>query len=159
MFKLQNWRMATIYWVAAYIGTLLLGIGFSFITKKVCFLPFEKLMFFRLTEGDTFNISLLYPCLMFIPFWLLLSARYFNDNSERRLKKEVNWEARILASYWMALTVVADIFVWVVLPTPFRMSAIDMYGNYFPWLATMYTTVWALTYIGRLPAARSLRLV
>lgn len=78
--------------------------------------------------------------------WPIFSYIYFNMINPERL-----WlEALIIAITWCLVTIIVDVFAWVLIKHPWSMTWKEMYVDYQPWLSLIYLSIFVSPFIGAL---------
>ena len=78
--------------------------------------------------------------------WPIFSYIYFNMINPERL-----WlDALIIAITWCLVTIIVDVFAWVLIKHPWSMTWKEMYVDYQPWLSLIYLSIFVSPFIGAL---------
>ena len=59
-------------------------------------------------------------------------------------------EAFILGASWALITIVFDLFGWVIIKHPWRMTLKEMYVDYQPWLTFIYISIFLSPFVAAL---------
>lgn len=90
--------------------------------------------------------TLPYHPLYNILIWPIFAYIYFSMVSPENL-----WlEAGILSISWGLITIIVDVFAWVLIKHPWSMSWKEMYLDYQPWLTLIYLSIFISPFIGAL---------
>ena len=139
-----RWKISILYYWIAYFITLGVGVGHTFITafflKMKSVMPIEKLYI------TAYNKTMPFHPLYTIVIWTLAAFFYFHI-----AKPSVNnkWKtALFLGIGWTVITIIFDMFAWVIIRHPWSMSWKDFYIDYQPWITLEYIAILVSPYIG-----------
>ncbi|MDE7048581.1 hypothetical protein [Parablautia intestinalis] len=60
----------------------------------------------------------------------------------------VTWESAVLTSFiWGTITVILDLFGWVIIKHPWSLTFRQFYVEYQPWITLIYITIYASPFI------------
>ncbi len=139
-----NFARIAFFWVLCYILCAITAVGLTFGIGKVFYLPLYKSSRFISSSNIDLDISLLYPILIQIPFYLYFSKSYL-ESLEIRNVKQLQAETYVAAFIWLGLTIFSDFVLWIVLPSRYQLSFLELYWEFIPWMLMMYATVFAST--------------
>jgi len=150
-----NWKISMLwYWVSYFVVTAI-GVGHTIFNGVV--LKMETMADISLTEqqseimdtaygmGTAYAKTVPFHPLYNIVIWPLFAFLYF-----RMVKPEKNqWKtALFLGLSWSIITIVFDLFGWVIIRHPWAMTWKAFYIDYQPWITLIYLSIFASTFIG-----------
>jgi len=81
-----------------------------------------------------------------IVVWPIFSKIYFDMVNPENL-----WlDTLIIAITWCFVTIIVDVFAWVLIKHPLSMTWKEMYIDYQPWLSLIYISIFVSPFIGAL---------
>jgi len=130
------------YW-SAYVIVTLVGIGHTIFNWKVLKMDIkpEKVtsMYDILPYAKTIPFHPIYNIII----WPILSLIYLSQVGVTHI-----WtEALILGASWALITIVFDVFGWVIIKHPWRMTFKEMYVDYQPWITLIYISIFVSPFI------------
>jgi len=138
------------FWVS-YFAVTLIGIGHTIFNAVV--LKMETMANFAQTGqqiNSMYDITAYAKTVPFHPLynimvWPLFSYLYF-----RMVKPEKNqWNtALFLGLSWSIITIVFDLFGWVLIRHPWAMTFKEFYADYQPWITLIYLAIFTSPFIG-----------
>ena len=143
----MSFGLSMLWFWTAYIVVTLVGIGHTCFNWFILKMQNDKdrpvkTMYDIKAYAKTVPFHPLYN----IVLWPLFSYFYFVMAKPQNL-----WlEALILAASWCIITIVFDVFAWVIIKHPWRMTWKEMYVDYQPWLSLIYLAIFASPFIGAL---------
>jgi hypothetical protein len=126
------------FWVA-YILVTLVGIGHTIFNWKVLKM-----------ENNKEKVTSMYDILAYaktVPFhpfynlviWPIFAYLYFVQTNTVNV-----WQtAFFIGASWMIITILFDLFGWVVIRHPWSMTFKEMYLDYQPWITLIYLSIFA----------------
>jgi len=146
-----NWRISMLCFWAAYFVVTIIGVGHTVFNGVV--LKMETMANFSQTGqqiNTMYDITAYAKTVPFHPLyniivWPLFALLYF-----RMTKTEKNqWNtALFLGLSWMVITLVFDLFGWVIIRHPWAMTFKEFYVDYQPWITLVYLVIFISPFIG-----------
>jgi hypothetical protein len=133
-----------LYYWCAYVLTTLVGIGHTIFNWKVLKMEnkVEKIttMYDVVAYAKTVPFHPLYNILI----WPIFSYLYLVKLSPANV-----WtSALVLGAAWTIITIIIDLFGWVIIKHPWRMTYKEMYVDYQPWITLIYLSIFLSPFIG-----------
>ena len=130
------------YW-SAYIVATLVGIGHTIFNWKVLKMEntVEKVtsMYDIVPYAKTVPFHPLYNIII----WPIFSYIYLLQASPTNVWRD----AFVLDAGWTLISIVFDLFVWVIIKHPWRMTFREMYVDYQPWITLIYISIFVSPFI------------
>jgi len=141
-----NWKISMLWFWTSYFVVTLVGVGhtcFNWLVLKMEIDPNKpvKTMYDILPYAATVPFHPLYNIIL----WPLFAFIYF------RMAKQGNglWKAAFhLGLSWSIITIVFDVFAWVIIRHPWAMTWKEMYLDYQPWITLIYLSIFISPFIG-----------
>jgi len=135
------------FWVS-YILVTLAGIGHTCFNWRILNMEIDpnkpvKTMYDILPYAATVPFHPLYNIIL----WPLFAFLYF-----QMVKQEKDlWNTAFhLGLSWSIITIVFDVFAWVIIRHPWAMTWSEMYLDYQPWITFIYLSIFVSPFIGAL---------
>jgi hypothetical protein len=143
-----NWKISMLLFWASYVLVTLVGIGhtcFNWLVLKMENAPNRpiKTMYDIVAYAATVPYHVLYNIII----WPLFAVLFFRTV---RLEKGLWKTAFYLGLSWSIITVVFDVFAWVIIRHPWSMTWSEMYLDYQPWITLIYLSILISPFIGAL---------
>jgi len=142
----MNFGLFMLWYWSAYIIVTLVGIGHTIFNWKILKMEItvEKVtsMYDVVPYAKTVPFHPLYNIIV----WPILSYIYLLQISPVNV-----WnEAFVLGASWTLITIVFDLFGWVIIKHPWRMTLKEMYVDYQPWITFIYISIFVSPFIAAL---------
>ena len=133
----MNFELSMLWFWIAYIIVTLVGLGHTCFNWKVLKMETE-------VEKVTSMYDIVpYHALYNIIIWPIFSYIYFLQVNPFDI-----WnEALILGTSWALITIIFDVFGWVIIKHPWRMTFKEMYVDYQPWITLIYISIFISPFI------------
>lgn len=125
-----------LYW-SAYIVVTLLGIGHTVFNWKVLKMENKKNSISSMYDIIPYAKTVPFHPLYNVIVWPIFSYIYLSAVSYSNLWKE----AFILGASWTLISIIFDLFGWVIIKHPWRMTLKEMYVDYQPWITLIYISI------------------
>ena len=130
------------YW-SAYIVVTLLAIGHTIFNWKVLKMENKKNKISTMYDIVPYAKTVPFHPLYNIIVWPIFSYIYLLEVSPVNV-----WgEAFILGASWALISIVFDLFGWVIIKHPWRMTLKEMYVDYQPWITFIYICIFVSPFI------------
>ena len=133
------------FWVA-YIVVTLVGIGHTIFNWKVLKMEVKVEKITSMYDIVPYAKTVPYHPLYNIVLWPIFAYLYLSQTGSRSVWQE----ALILGASWALITIVIDLFGWVLIKHPWRMTFKEMYVDYQPWITLIYVSIFASPLIAAL---------
>ena len=150
-----DWKISMLcFWLAYFLVTTI-GVGHTIFNGTV--LKMETMAQLSKTEnlsdvadtnyayGTAYAKTIPFHPLYNIVIWPLFAFLYFRMT---KLEKNQWITALYLGLSWSIITIVFDLFGWVIIKHPLTMSWKAFYLDYQPWITLIYIVIFISTYIG-----------
>lgn len=124
------------FWVA-YIAVTLVGIGHTIFNWKVLKMENKKEMITGMYDVVAYAKTVPFHPLYNIILWPVCAYFYLLQTGS----SSVWTDALFLGASWMLITIVIDLFGWVLVRHPWRMTFKEMYVDYQPWITLIYLSI------------------
>ena len=143
----MNFGLSMLWFWTAYIVVTLIGILHTCFNWLVLKMEVDKNQEIKsMYDIVPYAKTLPYHPLYNILIWPIFADIYFSMVSPENL-----WlEAGILSISWGLITIIVDVFAWVLIKHPWSMSWKEMYLDYQPWLTLIYLSIFVSPFIGAL---------
>jgi hypothetical protein len=142
----MNFGLFMLWYWSAYIIVTLVGIGHTIFNWKILKMEItvEKVtsMYDIVPYAKTVPFHPLYNIII----WPIFSYIYLLQISPANI-----WRgAFVLGASWTLITIVFDLFGWVIIKHPWRMTFKEMYVDYQPWITFIYISIFVSPFIAAL---------
>jgi hypothetical protein len=142
----MNFGLFMLWYWSAYIIVTLVGIGHTIFNWKV--------LKMEITVEKVTSMYDIVPYARTVPFhplyniiiWPFFSYLYLLQVGTVNVWRE----AFILGASWTLITIVFDLFGWVTIKHPWRMTFKEMYVDYQPWITFIYISIFVSPFIAAL---------
>ena len=142
----MNFGLFMLWYWSAYIIVTLVGIGHTIFNWKV--------LKMEITVEKVTSMYDIVPYARTVPFhplyniiiWPIFSYLYLLQVDTVNVWRE----AFILGASWTLITIVFDLFGWVIIKHPWRMTFKEMYVDYQPWITFIYISIFVSPFIAAL---------
>ena len=118
------------YW-SAYIVVTLVGIGHTIFNWKILKMEIKVEKVASMYDVVPYAITVPFHPLYNIIIWPIFAYIYLLQTTPANV-----WKAALaLGGSWTLITIVIDLFGWVIIKHPWRMTFREMYVDYQPWKA------------------------
>ncbi len=142
----MNFGLFMLWYWSAYIIVTLVGIGHTIFNWKVLKMEItvEKVtsMYDIVPYAKTVPFHPLYNIII----WPIFSYLYLLQVDTVNVWRE----AFILGASWTLITIIFDLFGWVIIKHPWRMTFKEMYVDYQPWITFIYISIFVSPFIAAL---------
>jgi hypothetical protein len=141
-----KWKKSMLcYWIAYFIVTLI-GMGHT------CFNGFVLKMENKIPIKSMYDITAYAKTVPFHPLYNIIIWPLFAFLYYKMVKPiEKKWKtAFLLGLTWLLITIIFDVFGWVIIKHPWAMTWKEMYFDYQPWITIIYLTIFISPFIGML---------
>jgi len=147
-----NWKISMLCFWLSYFAVTSVGIGHTIFNAAVLKMGTMEQIENRPDVADTayamgtaYAKTVPFHPLYNIIIWPLFAFLYF-----RMTKPEKNqWKMALhLGLSWLMITIVFDLFGWVIIKHPWSLSWKGFYVDYQPWITLIYLAIFSSTFIG-----------
>lgn len=132
-----NVKKASVYLIAGYWIVTLLVVGLIVALGVLLRLPSAADLGVSVGQSPAYVQSMPYHPLLNLPAWVCFSWLYLRTWQGENRQREA-WR---LGLFWVVISIVKDLFVWVLIPSPVQMTFHEMYVEYQPWLTLTYAVI------------------
>jgi hypothetical protein len=127
----------------AYIITTLVGIAHTIFNWKVLKMENKVEKITTMYDVVAYAKTVPFHPLYNIIIWPVFSYFYLH------MVNPVNvWrDAFVLGAAWTLITIIIDLFGWVIIKHPWRMTFKEMYLDYQPWISLIYLAIFVSPFI------------
>ncbi|WP_319560752.1 hypothetical protein [Marispirochaeta sp.] len=134
----MNLKHAIVNFLLAYIVVTVLCYGSTIIVGILLGLPFGEELGVGALEDPAFLLT--------VPYHIIINALTWMGFGYLYLKKTGSHETSLLGAFsigalWLAIALVIDVFAFVLIKSPYSMTAREFYIDYQPWITLTYLTV------------------
>lgn len=130
------------YWIA-YLLTTLVGIGHTIFNWKVLKMENSKEKVTSMYDIVAYAKTVPFHPLYNIIIWPIFSYIYLLQASPADVWKA----ASVLGASWVLITIIVDLFGWVIVRHSWSMTIKEMYVDYQPWITLIYLSIFVSPYI------------
>lgn len=133
-----RYRPAIILFLVAYIIITILAYGISYAAAEMFSLPSYQELGLTLFEDPAFVMTVPYHLLINLVIWTLFAYLYIKKSMQHGLilKESVN-----LGLFWLILAMIVDVIAFVLIKSPYSLTARQFYIEYQPWITITYLLV------------------
>jgi hypothetical protein len=133
----SNVKKSVILFLLSYIIVTILAYGSSFAAAMLFKLPSHIDPGVSIFEDPAFVMTVPYHLLINLLIWVLFSYLYL-----RKVDKQYFWkEMYILSVTWLIAAMFVDLVFFVLIKTPYSLTAHQFYIEYQPWISITYFIV------------------
>lgn len=144
---LQNIKKASLYLFHAYWIVTVLAIILTILFAILFNPPSPEELGVTPSQAPAYLMTIPYHWLLNLLVWPVFAWLYLRIVTIEKRKQE----ALRLGAFWAIITIVVDVFVWVLIPHPWAMTFKEMYVDYQPWITLIYLIIFvspiAVSYI------------
>jgi hypothetical protein len=133
------------YW-SAYVLVTLVGIGHTIFNWKILKMEIKQEKVTSMYDIVPYAKTVPFHPLYNIIIWPIFSLIYLLQAGPENVWKE----ALVLGASWALITIVFDVFGWVIVKHPWRMTFKEMYVDYQPWITLIYISIFVSPLIAAL---------
>ena len=133
----MNFGLSMLWFWTAYIVVTLVGIGHTCFNWKILGMEMQNKPIKTMYDIVPYAKTVPYHPIYNIILWPIFAYIYFVLVAPNNVWDEVF----ILALTWTGITIIFDLFGWVVIKHPWRMTFKEMYVDYQPWIALIYISI------------------
>jgi len=146
-----NWKISMLWFWAAYFAVTIIGVGHTVFNGVV--LKMETMANLSQTGqqlNTMYDVTAYAKTVPFHPLYNILIWPLFAYLYFRMAKPEKNlWNAAcFLGLSWTIITVVFDLFGWVIIRHPWAMTFKEFYVDYQPWITLVYLVIFSSPFFG-----------
>lgn len=128
---------ATLYLFLAYWIVTLIAIILTILFAVWFNPPSPEELGVNPSQAPAYLMTIPYHWFINLLIWPPFAWLYLRDvDNDRRGK-----EALRLGAFWAVVTIVVDVFGWVLIPHPWAMTFKQMYVDYQPWITLIYVII------------------
>jgi hypothetical protein len=136
-----GWYM--LWFWSAYLLTTLAGIGHTVFNWKVLKMENTKEKVTSMYDIVAYAKTVPFHPLYNIIIWPVFSYLYLVQQSPANV-----WQAAsVLGASWALITIIIDLFGWVIVRHPWAMTFKEMYVDYQPWITLIYLSIFVSPFI------------
>lgn len=139
----MNLGLFILWLLSAYIVVTLIGIGHICFNWKVLKIKNTKKTNSSMYDIDAYTRTVPYHPIYNILIWPIFSYIYLFQVHTVSMWKE----ALILGAGWTLISIVIDLFGWVIIKHPWKMTFKEMYLDYQPWISLIYIAIFVSPFI------------
>ncbi len=121
----------------------LVGIGHTIFNWKVLKMENKKEKISSMYDVVAYAKTVPFHPIYNIIIWPIFSYLYLSQSYSEDMWRD----ALILGASWMVITIILDLFGWVLVKHPWRMTFKEMYLDYQPWIALIYICIFVSPFI------------
>jgi hypothetical protein len=130
------------FWTA-YIAVTLVGIGHTIFNWKVLKMDAKTEKVTSMYDIVSYTKTVPFHPLYNIILWPIFAYLYLSEAGTGAV-----WmDALLLGASWTLITIVFDLFGWVIIKHPWRMKFREMYVQYQPWISLIYLSIFISPFI------------
>jgi len=133
------------YW-SAYIAVTLVGIGHTIFNWKKLKMEIKVEKVASMYDIVPYAKTVPFHPLYNIIIWPIFAYIYLLQTTPANVWKA----ALVLGGSWTLITIVFDLFGWVIIKHPWRMTFREMYVDYQPWITLIYISIFVSPLIAAL---------
>lgn len=142
----MNIGLSMIWYWTTYIIVTLVGIGHTCFNWKVLGMKIQKKPVNSIYDIVPYAKTVPYHPIYNIILWPIFAYIYIAQVTPHNLWNEVS----VLAFVWTGITIIFDLFGWVLIKHPWRMTFKEMYVDYQPWITLIYVSIFISPFIAAL---------
>lgn len=128
-----KYRRAILFFILAYIIVTILAYGSSYAAAAMYNLPSFQELGLTMFEDPAFVMTVPYHLLINLVIWTLFAWIY--------LRKSPGKQSVSLGIFWLILAMIVDLIAFVLIKTPYSLTARQFYIDYQPWITITYILV------------------
>jgi hypothetical protein len=106
-------------------------------------------------NSTAFAYSMTFRWILAFPLWYVFGRNYLLQLSAQHVR-HIKFEAYGLVIFWVILTILMDILVWVIIPYFIGNHPLSFVNESWPWLVLRYAAIYAAVMFSRNPAIAKL---
>ena len=139
----MNFGLFLLCFWAAYIVVTLVGIGHTIFNWKVLKMEVKTEKVTSMYDIVPYAKTVPFHPLYNIVLWPIFAYIYLSATGSASI-----WtDALLLGASWALITIVIDLFGWVLIKHPWRMTFKEMYVDYQPWITLIYLSIFVSPFI------------
>ena len=142
----MNFGLFMLWYWSAYIIVTLVGIGHTIFNWKILKMEITVEKVTSMYDVVPYAKTVPFHPLYNIIIWPIFSYIYLLQISPVNVRNE----AFVLGASWTLITIVFDLFGWVIIKHPWRMTLKEMYVDYQPWITFIYISIFVSPFIAAL---------
>ncbi|MBU3192208.1 hypothetical protein K9O30_22525 [Clostridium bowmanii] len=139
----MNFELSMLWFWSAYVFVTLVGIGHTCFNWKVLKMENKVEKVSSMYDIVPYAKTVPFHALYNIIIWPIFSYIYFLQVNPLNIWKE----ALVLGTSWALITIIFDVFGWVIIKHPWRMTFKEMYVDYQPWITLIYISIFISPFI------------
>lgn len=144
-----RYKSTVFLFIVAYIIVTILAYGISFAAAEIYHLPSFQELGLTMFEDPAFVMTVPYHLLINLVIWTLFAWIYLRKGSPK--------EAVKLGIFWLVFAMIVDLIFFVLIKTPYSLTAHQFYVEYQPWITLTYLIVFVSPLLAGLMSARKHR--
>jgi hypothetical protein len=142
----MNLGLSMLWFWSAYIVVTLVGIGHTIFNWKVLKMEVNQEKVTSMYDIVPYAKTVPFHPLYNIILWPIFSYLYLFQTGSVSVWRD----ALVLGASWTLITIVFDLFGWVIIRHPWRMTFKEMYVDYQPWITLIYLSIFISPFIAAL---------
>jgi hypothetical protein len=135
-----------LYYWCAYVIVTLIGIGHTLFNWKVLKMENRVEKITTMYDVTAYAKTVPFHALYNLIIWPIFSYLYLTQIHPANV-----WgSAFLLGAAWTIITIIFDLFGWVIVRHPWRMTFKEMYVDYQPWITLIYLSIFVSPLIAAL---------
>lgn len=139
----MNFGLFMLWYWSAYVAVTLVAIGHTIFNWKVLKMENKKAKVSSMYDVVPYARTIPFHPLYNIVIWPIFAYLYLMQAQSGQIWKD----ALILGASWTAITIILDLFGWVIVKHPWRMTFKEMYVAYQPWITLIYLCIFASPFL------------
>jgi hypothetical protein len=133
-----RYKKALLHFLWAYIVVTILAYGISYAAAAIYKLPSYQELGVGLFEDPAFVMTVPWHLLINLLVWVFFGYLYLK---KRKAAGHLRQEAGYLGAFWLVIAMLVDVIFFVLIPSPFSLTARQFYIEYQPWISITYLIV------------------
>jgi hypothetical protein len=133
----MNFGLFMLWYWSAYIIVTLVGIGHTIFNWKILKMEIKVEKVTSMYDIVPYAKTVPFHPLYNIIIWPIFAYIYLLQVNPVDVWKT----ALVISAFWAIITIVFDLFGWVIIKHPWRMTFREMYVDYQPWITLIYISI------------------
>jgi len=126
-----------------YVLVTLVGIGHTIFNWKILKMGLKKEEITSMYDVVPYVKTIPFNPIYNIIIWTIFAYLYFFQAGFGSI-----WQSALfLGTSWALITIIIDLFGWVIIKHPWRMTFKEMYVDYQPWITLIYISIFFSPFI------------
>lgn len=126
------------YWIVTFLAMLLTVLFAVWFNP-----PSPEELSVTPSQAPAYLMTIPYHWILNLLVWTPFAWLYLRNVSTEQHKKE----AVRLGAFWAIITIIVDLFGWVLVPHPWAMTFKEMYVDYQPWITLIYIIIFVSPFV------------